>query len=192
MTEHSRIVDPRGPVRHRFTRNDYLLLDRAETFRKHAKTELVEGTIYAMNAQFSRHARVHGLLYQASVAACALSQAGLSAWIEVSLALAEDSMPQPDIVIVRELPDEGAVPAASVVLVIEVADTSLAFDLDAKQRIYAAAAIPEYWVVDVNGRMIRQMWSPDDTAYTQVRENAFGGDIAAVTSDSLVIATDRL
>jgi Uma2 family endonuclease len=39
-------------------------------------------------------------------------------------------------------------------LVVEVADTTLASDLDEKQQLYLALAIPEYWVVDVKGKRV--------------------------------------
>jgi len=67
------------------------------------------------------------------------------------VALADDTEPQPDLTVLRRR----AVPykereawAEDALLVIEVAETSLAYDRSTKLRLYAEARIPEYWVVD--------------------------------------------
>lgn len=50
-----------------------------------------------------------------------------------------------DIVLTVEPDDDGPIPLPSVRLIVEVADTTVAQDLDRKQRLYACHAIPEYW-----------------------------------------------
>ncbi len=60
--------------------------------------------------------------------------------------------PEPDLVIVRGEPDDFAdrhPGPADVLLVVEVADSSLAFDRTTKQRLYAAAGIPAYWIINL-------------------------------------------
>ncbi|MBY0519704.1 MAG: Uma2 family endonuclease [Sphingomonas sp.] len=57
-------------------------------------------------------------------------------------------MPEPDIVLTRWR-GKGPVPVETVALVVEVADTTLASDLGRKADLYAAAGIPEYWVIDL-------------------------------------------
>jgi Uma2 family endonuclease len=72
-------------------------------------------------------------------------------WMQSPLVLAEDTEPQPDIVVLRRRPvpykgrEAGAEDA---LLVVEVADSPLACDRSTKRRLYAAAGIPEYWIVD--------------------------------------------
>jgi Uma2 family endonuclease len=71
------------------------------------------------------------------------------------LALSDDSEPEPDLAVVagdarvymKEHP-------TTALLVVEVADSSLAFDRQRKGRIYAAAAIPEYWIVNLAERVL--------------------------------------
>jgi Uma2 family endonuclease len=53
-------------------------------------------------------------------------------------------------------------------LVAEVSDTTLLFDLTTKARLYARAGIPEYWVVDVNGRRLVIHREPADGVYRSV------------------------
>ncbi len=55
-------------------------------------------------------------------------------------------------------------------LVGEIADTTLASDLDEKKRLYAALGIPEYWVIDVRGRVMAFRLQPDGQ-YCQCAES---------------------
>lgn len=68
-----------------------------------------------------------------------------------------DSKPQPDIAIVR-LPDTRYLKrhpyAEDIYWLVEVADTTLAYDLDTKSALYAEAGIQEYWVVNVSERQL--------------------------------------
>lgn len=62
--------------------------------------------------------------------------------------------PEPDILLTSEPEGEGPVPLPSIALIVEVADTTLRNDLGIKQRVYASHGIPEYWIADVEGRVI--------------------------------------
>ncbi len=59
--------------------------------------------------------------------------------------------------------------AADVLLVVEVADTSLAYDRDVKVPLYAQAGIAEVWLVDLNKRELIVYRSPVNGKYTEVR-----------------------
>ena len=100
-------------------------------------------------------------------------------------------MPDPDIMLTTEPEGPKAVPLASVTLIIEVADTSLVDDLGQKSVLYGRAGVPEYWVADVNGRAIHQMWSPEPDGYARRATTPFGETITAVTIPGLTIATDE-
>lgn len=74
-----------------------------------------------------------------------------------------DSEPEPDLAIIqgnpRDYPDRHP-NATEVALIIEVADSTLERDRTIKQTIYAAAGIPEYWIVNVRDRQIEIYRSP--------------------------------
>lgn len=73
--------------------------------------------------------------------------------VKSPLHLGERDEPEPDLALVQQRPDgylEAHPGPADTLLVIEVADSSLCFDLDSKARLYAAAGIPWYWVIDVS------------------------------------------
>ncbi len=192
MNEHSSLRALTGHRRYMFTADDYLLLDCSGAFREHAKTELIGGTIYAVNAQHVPHAKAHTSLFQALALACAHSRQDFAILIEVSVALSPNDMPQPDILLAHDLPEQGPVPVGSVALVVEIAHSSLDHDLGEKQHSYAAAGIFEYWVADVEGRVIHQLWSPSDGAYVERRTIPFGEAIVSATIEGLTVPTGSL
>ena len=69
----------------------------------------------------------------------------------------DDSMPEPDVSVAQGALDDYLVrqpTAAQTALVVEVSDSTLRLDLGVKLKLYAAAMIPEYWVVDLsNGKL---------------------------------------
>jgi Uma2 family endonuclease len=118
------------------------------------RTELLDGEICMMSPIGSRHARAVTHLQYALHDALGDSAV---VWSQNPIALDESSEPQPDIAVMKPRDDDygDSVPAASdVLLVIEVADTTLALDRGQKLALYARSRIPEYWVVDLAGRAV--------------------------------------
>lgn len=188
MTVHDR-VDLPGKYRLRVA--DYHLLDQAGAFKDFAKTELIHGEIIAVQAQYSPHSRVQTKLLAALSTACDAIDNPVEPWVELSVAIGPDIEVQPDIVVASQLPAQGAIPVALVAIIVEVAVSSIKADLGGKTQIYALAGVPEYWVADVNAKVIHQMWAPEGDAYAQRREVAFGERIEAVTVAGLVVSTSR-
>ncbi|HET6572348.1 MAG TPA: Uma2 family endonuclease [Fimbriiglobus sp.] len=62
--------------------------------------------------------------------------------------------PEPDLAIVPGRPRDYTAHPTTAALVVEIADSSLTFDTTEKAELYAAAGIPDYWVVDVEGRRL--------------------------------------
>jgi Uma2 family endonuclease len=187
VTEHRRLA----PGKYRLQLEDYERLAEAGAFTGH-RTELIEGDVIVMSPQFRPHGFVKDeLAYRLRMA---LEQTNLpwSVATEVSVALTADSEPQPDIVLTNEPRGDGPIPLPSVVLVIEVSDTTLDRDTGAKQRLYATAGILEYWVADVNGRVIHQMWAPQGDGYADRREIGFGEAVVSTVLDGLRIETAGL
>lgn len=192
MTEHQVIARSTEHEPYRFTQRDYLLLAKNGAFEGLAKTELIEGVIYAVNAQFSRHVRAHTRLHRALADACDRLNNELEAWIEGSISIDDGTMPQPDIFISGELPEEGPIPVDRVALAVEIADTSLDHDLDGKAKVYAAAGLPEYWVVDVNAKTVHRLSEPRGEAYARRSSVSFGDELTSVTIEALTVDTAGL
>jgi Uma2 family endonuclease len=73
-------------------------------------------------------------------------------------------------------------------LVAEIADTTLAIDLDEKKQLYLALGIPEYWVIDVKGRQVLAFRLVDGK-YQQISESVA---LTGLPIDLLEQTLDRL
>lgn len=190
MTEHVPITNV--PTRVKLRVEDYLSLDRDGAFEGYGKTELIDGEVVYMNAQHRPHARIKSRLYVALSNALSDRPERLEALVEGSVSVPPHNVPEPDITITSEPDGRGLIPLTSVRLIIEVSDTTLHSDLKQKSGIYAAHGVPEYWVADVNGRVLHQMWSPEGSDYQERRLHNFGDPITATTIADLTIETDHL
>lgn len=170
----------------------YELLARAGAFEKHRKTELLDGRVYAMSPQYRPHGFVKDELAYRLRRALEDAGSALSVATEQSMAIPHFNEPQPDIMLTSEPSGQGAIPVASVALVVEVSDSTSRSDLKQKAMMYAVAEVAEYWVADVTKRVIRQMWRPERGVYAERRELAFGERIAAETITGLLIETSKI
>lgn len=118
------------------------------------RLELIDGEALQVIAKGTRHTAVVHRLIAVVQSLLATKPAGgsLQLRVEAPLDLGPANEPEPDLALVMRREDDywSAHPtAAQTALVIEVADSSLAFDCEIKQRLYAAAGIQRYWVIDV-------------------------------------------
>ena len=72
---------------------------------------------------------------------------------QMPLVLGAGNAPQPDLAMVKGSPRDSAVHPTTADLVVEIADSSLGYDTT-KAELYATSNIPDYWVVDVDGRRL--------------------------------------
>jgi Uma2 family endonuclease len=142
-------VEPRT---FRWTRDEYYHLYDQGLFNGR-RVELIDGEILEMPAQKDAHAWAIGMSEQALASAV-----GPDHWVrtQMPLNLSQWSDPEPDLAVVvgsvRSWKGKGHPTTA--LLVVEVSDTTLAFDRRVKQAIYAAAGLAEYWIVNlVDGRL---------------------------------------
>jgi Uma2 family endonuclease len=88
--------------------------------------------------------------------------------IQNPVQLRKDSEPEPDLALLASEGAPGQHPTPDdVLLIIEVADTSLEHDRDIKLPLYAAAGIPEYWLVNLSDRSIDVYREPDGKSYAR-------------------------
>lgn len=136
----------------------------AGVIRADDRVELIRGVIVQMSPQGGPHVWVVDNLNQVFVTR-------LSGRARVSVqnnARLRDSMPQPDLMLLRRDMTPRTVPTpADVLLIVEVSDTTLRDDLADKVPLYADNGIVETWIVDVAGERIRVFRNPRDGAYTQ-------------------------
>lgn len=162
------------PRPHRLTVDDYYRMAEAGVLSADDRTELIEGEIVDMPPIGPNHASVVGQLNKFLV-----QKMGDDALVRVQLPVrfAPRSEPQPGFALVTPRADHyrGAHPVArDVLLLIEVSDSTLRYDLDTKARLYAAHGITEYWVVDlVAGRVWRHR-GPNRGRYAEIEQIAEG------------------
>ncbi|UVO53252.1 Uma2 family endonuclease [Sphingomonas sp. SUN039] len=175
----------------RFTVDQFIALHEQGLFDDYAKSELIEGEIVVMNAQWSRHARVKTDL--AFELGKALRDMGspLRPQVEVSIRLSDGSLPEPDITL-TDYRGDGAVPLAHVALVIEVSDSTLETDLGRKSDLYAAAGIAEYWVIDLNENRALMHENPDADGYHGQLDVLLGERLVSATIEGLEVDTETL
>ena len=98
-------------------------------------------------------------------------------------------MPQPDIVLLRPRPGYHAETAKpeDVLLLIEVADSSLEFDYGPKSEFYAAAGIPEFWIANLRTGEVEARTDPVGAEYTTIRTISAAGAISPQSFPDLVL-----
>ena len=149
-----------APSRHRISVDAFHRMGEAGVLGPADRVELIDGEIIDMSPIGVMHAAI-----VARLASHFSQRLGPTAvvWCQNPLRLDEVSEPQPDITILRPRADfyTTAHPGpADVLLVIEVADTSLAYDLGTKVPLYARHGIPEVWVIDAATRRTRVFRQP--------------------------------
>lgn len=147
---------------HRWTRRDYHRMAETGLLRPDERTELVDGVIYTMSPQGTRHATVVHLV--ADALRSVLPGAYLR--LQVPLALGNYSEPEPDVAVVTGSPRDylDDHPTAAL-LVVEVADSSLRHDRMRKLPLYARSGLPEVWIVDLAQRTLEVYREPGPEAY---------------------------
>src|SRR6185295_16514306 len=132
------------------------------------RVELIKGEIVEMSPIGRRHVAFVANLAQLLI----LRLAGLAVvFTQSPVALADDTEPQPDLAVLRrrEPPyKDREAWAEDVLLLIEVADSSLRYDRTTKLRLYAEAGIPEYWIVDCTTETVEVYRSPAAEGYQDV------------------------
>ncbi len=185
------IVPGEGPVLHPLTVDEFLILDEAGAFDNVGRVELVDGEIFVMSPIHLPHSRT--LMRLSIEVGLALDRLpGLEALSPVSAHLDPHSLPEADIMVAGTSDDEGFATTETIRLAIEVADSSLRYDLGKKARLYARTGVPEYWVADVRGRRVIRMYVAVDGVYAERREFTFGEPVRSATIERLVIDTSRL
>jgi Uma2 family endonuclease len=156
------------PKRRRFTVEEFQRMGEAGTFAPDARLELIDGEIIEMTPVGPRH--VHSVF---ALEDFFRSVVGREVRVVMQNALLTPSgLLWPDAaLLVRERLDSATLPdAEACILVVEVADATWLLDRFRKRRSYAAARIPEYWVVDPRSDSVVRHLTPAGGDYADVQE----------------------
>ncbi|MBM4088516.1 MAG: Uma2 family endonuclease [Planctomycetes bacterium] len=154
----------------RLTVAEYNRMLHAGVFDSGRRVEFIAGEIRNMTPIGPEHESAVDRLVQWSFRH--VDDGSLLIRVQQSLGLAEpESVPQPDLTWVRQGDYNRARPTVKdVFLVVEVAETSLAYDLGEKADLYAVAGVQDYWVVDCRSRRIVVHREPGTSGYRSVRD----------------------
>ena len=152
---------PESLPRHKFTHDEVLDLTAQGLVPKRAV--LLDGEIYDMPEDGFNHISVTMRL--ARHVMVTLDPAAYFVGVQTSLRLSKHNVPSPDIYVLAGALPNSDVPPDQILLVIEVADSSLRDDLAASASRYARHGVRDFWVVDVNAREIHIHRTPKDGAY---------------------------
>src|SRR5580658_7482611 len=161
---------PSGPSRKRWTRAECASLE-ASGLLDQQHLELVEGELIDKMGKNRPHVNGLSLMYAWLLEVFGKRFVNPEAPIDVSPEDNPTNEPEPDIIVLNR--DTSRFRSANpgpqdLLLVVEVADTTLRFDLATKAALYARADIVEYWVLDVSGRRLFVHRDPQAGKYTSI------------------------
>jgi Uma2 family endonuclease len=157
-----------GLPRRAFTVEDAFRMLETGILQDDERVELIEGEFVPMNAKNRIHQRVQDDLV---MALARLLPVGFRVGTEPTLQLSETTFLSPDLVIYRDFSGERLTPR-DVLLVIEVSDTSLAFDLGRKAELMAHFGVHDYWVVNAPALAVTIHREPRADGYGSIRRFA--------------------
>jgi Uma2 family endonuclease len=147
----------------RMTREEYHRLGEEGFFPPDKRVELINGIVHEMPPQDSWHS---GTIQAAQEELRRVFRDGFDLRIQMPLALDLWSEPDPDLAVVAgHWRDYLTAHPTTTVLVVEVAGSSARLDREEKRVLYAAAGIPEYWILYVKTKQLEVMREPRDGDY---------------------------
>jgi Uma2 family endonuclease len=175
------------PTRHRFTADEVMRMVEVGLIDRDARLELMDGDLIDMPSEGVIHLSYKILLTR-------FFNRGLDDefWVapDATLHLAPTDAPEPDLYVITAGAELKPAPPENVLLVIEIADRSIGYNLECKAAKYAAYALGEYWVIDVAARCTHVLRAPESGVYQDIAAVAFDQPLkpARLPDIALVIA----
>lgn len=182
------------PPLYRFTVEKYHRMIEAGILGDDDRVELIAGEVVRMAAMGSKHA---GCIQRLTRLLPTRLGEREHLRVQLPVTVPDYDEPEPDLAVVRARPDDydqGHPTPSDALLLIEVADTSLAYDRGMKLPTYARAGFPETWLVDLVGSGIEQHTDPDREtgAYRSVRRFGHGETISSSVLPGLALSVDSV
>src|SRR5215831_8399214 len=179
-------------LRWQFTVADFARMVEVSIFAEDDRVELIDGEVRAMSPIGPRHAalvkRLNALMSRQIADRAILS-------VQDPIQLTDYTEPQPDLAVLRVREDfyvQAHPVPADVLVVVEVAETSLEYDREEKVPRYAQVLIPEVWLIDVERETVTQHTQPDGTRYREEQTLQRGQILVATTVSNIRLALDDI
>ncbi len=179
-------------AKRRFSAEDFHRMALAGIFRPEDRVELIDGEIIEMSPIGKAHAACVNRLNR-SFSDRLRSRVLVS--VQNPVRLAPESEPQPDIALLRPRADDyaGAHPGPEdVLLLVEVADTTQAYDRDVKAPLYARAGIKEVWLVDLAAARVEVFRRPEAGRYADAARRSRGERLSPLSFPDCALAVDEI
>ena len=178
--------------RYSFTIDEFAKMGDVGIFTEDDRVELIDGEIRELPSISPLHAatvnRLNVTLFESPGRAVVYS-------VQNPLQLDLHNEFLPDICLIKERGKyyETALPGpGDTLLAIEVADSSLAYDLYEKAPLYAKSMIPELWIVDLEAKVVRVFTQPGPSGYASEREMPRGSTIESAGVEGLSVEVDEI
>lgn len=185
-------MDTPAVIRKRFTTVEYEQIAAAGILGEDERFELLEGEIVAMSPLGPQHSatvtRLTELFYELGIS-------GITIRVQDPIRLGDYSSPQPDIAVVNRRSDRyagGHPEPEDVLLLIEVSESSLAYDRDVKLPLYARAGIAEVWLVALLPQVVEVYRAPNDNGYGEKRTLQRGDTLTSIHLPGAGLPVERI
>ncbi|CEP68890.1 Nuclease, putative, TT1808 [Moorella glycerini] len=174
-------------ARRRFTVEEFYQMARAGILGENDRVELIDGEIIEMVPIGTRHAacvRRMDRIFSTKI--------GNNALVDTQnpLRLDQNSEPQPDLMLLKPRDDYYASfhpRPEDVLLLVEVADTSVAYDREVKVNLYAKGGVNEVWLVNLQVQQVTAYRLPSPSGYREIKEYGRGDHISLLAFPGLYI-----
>ena len=181
-----------APARHRLSVATYSQMAEAGILTQNDRVELIGGEIFDMTPIGSAHAgktdRLKPLFARATADGIALVS------VQSPLRLDASDEPEPDVMLLRPRQDDYQdrhPGAADVLLLVELSESSLAYDRGTKLALYAKFGVPEVWIVDLRGAAVEVYREPAGDAYA-FKERLTSGFLAPALVPGVMLGVGAL
>lgn len=171
---------------HKFSSEQYHLMAIAGVFSHVQRIELIKGEIIQMSPIGKKHAayvaKLQYLLHENFADRSII-------WTQNSIKLHNGSEPRPDLVLLKLRDDfyiESLPTPEDILLIIEVADSTISYDRDIKMPLYAEFGIPEAWLIDVSDKNLTRYTNPSQRGYKNT-ESLDGNDRTSILGVEIAV-----
>ncbi len=154
---------------HTFTVDEYHALAEAGILCEDSRVELIDGIITTMSPVGAAHIACVNRLNDLFTRLRLELDGAFVVSVQNPIRLGPRQEPEPDLALLRPMGEIRMPEAADALLVVEVADTTLATDRAVKAPRYAAGGIPEVWIVDLQAQKVEVYRRPGAVGYAEAR-----------------------
>jgi len=176
----------------KFTIKDYYKMAESGIFTENDRVELIRGEIIEMSPIGIKHSIC--ILSLNTLLAEKLKQRALIN-IQNPIQLDDNSEPQPDVVLLKNPIDtyrKRHPQPADILLIIEVADTTVKYDREVKIPLYAEANIPEVWLVDINNNCVEVYRQPTPDGYQNMQKFTAEQSLSILAFPDIIITVNEI